>query len=185
MTGRQDSEYGRDLRVQWPGEGGWSGENCLAYLPDGYGSGRVVMVAGGGCTVRGLHSPDATLIDPGDMYGRRPQIFSTVDEAIAAVIGEPWVSVLTVEEIVTLLDAGMPVGVGVECRVLIRQHPDGAWQVSAWVVWQGGFGVLHTWPADVTGLGQAGVWAVEHQALDDSGYPIRDHDALLVHVGNL
>ena len=184
MTGPHGSAYGRDLRVQWPGDG-WQAD-VLAYLPDWTDSGndRAVKVAGGGCTVRGWTNPDATLLDPADTYRTRPAVFSTVDEAIAAVLGEPWVSVLTVEEIAAATAAGMPPGRQIDCRVFLRRHLETGtpWQAVAWVVWSGGFAELHTWPWTYAGLGAAGQWAVEHYALRESGHPFRSADELLVHA---
>lgn len=181
MTGPHESAYGRDLRVVWPGED-WA-EGCLAYLPDPHDniSDRGVMVAGGGCVVRGWTDPDATLLDPADMYRQKPQIFSTVDEAIAAVIGEPYVSVLTVEEIAAARAAGMPVPAMVECRVFFRRDLETGQpkEVVAWVVWQGGWHELHTWPWNRDGVLAAGQWGLEHAALRSDGYPVRTADELL------
>ena len=94
---------------------------------------------------------------------------------------------LTIDERATAEAAGMPADAMVECRVFLRRdlETDAPKEAVAWVVWQGGFAELRTWPWDRDGLAAAGVWAVEHRAVDHAGYPYRDRDQLLVHVGSI
>lgn len=92
---------------------------------------------------------------------------------------------LNFSERAAALAAGMPEAATIECRVFLRRDlATGApKEAVAWAVWQGGFAELHTWPWDHAGLLAAGAWAVEHRAVDHAGYPFRDRDQLLVHVG--
>lgn len=181
-----DSAYARDFRIQFAREG-WP-EGHLASIPDTVDTGNdrvVALTEAGRVLVVGATNPAATLTDPGDRYNQRPWAFATLDEAIAAVVGEPMQSELTVEELAAARALGMPVGYGIECRVLLRRHldTDAPLDAVAWVVWQGGFVELHSWPWDAEGLAAAGVWAVEHNAVGRDGYPIRDPNELLVHIG--
>lgn len=83
--------------------------------------------------------------------------------------------------------AGMPADAMTECRVFLRRDllTNAPKEAVAWVVWQGGFVELHTWPWDLEGLAAAGVWAVEHRAVDNAGYPFSNRDQLLVHVDSV
>lgn len=94
---------------------------------------------------------------------------------------------LTMSERATAEAAGMPANAMTECRVFLRRdlNTDAPKEAVGWVVWHGGFAELHTWPWDASGLAAAGVWAIDHRAVDHAGYPIRHRDQLLVHVGSL
>lgn len=185
MTGPHTSMYGRDVRVQWPRDG-WH-PNWLAYLPDpsDRNNDRVVEIAGGAFVVRGATNGYATLMDPSDKYQQKILIFSSVDEAIFAVIGEPLVSALSVEELAAAFDAGLPPGQQIECQLVLHQdaHSRQTQEATARIVWQGGSMELRSWPATHVGLAEAGAWAVGHAAFDTAGYRIENPNIYL-HAAN-
>ena len=91
---------------------------------------------------------------------------------------------LTISERAKAEAAGMPVSAQYECPVFLRRdlNTDRPKEAVAWVVWRGGFCELHTWPWDRDGLAAAGLWAMEHHAVDRAGFPFRSADQLLGHV---
>jgi hypothetical protein len=89
MSYREESAYGRDPRVMWPGFGSPSDVFAALYNPEDEDSTRIIMPSGEGMmtvVVRGNFTTDADVTDPDS--GRLWQ-FGSIDEALAAVIGEP------------------------------------------------------------------------------------------------
>lgn len=55
--------------------------------------------------------------------------------------------------------------------------------VVGWEIWTGGWREVRRWAWDVSGLAQAGIWAVEHRAVNrHGGYAPRTPDELLSHA---
>jgi hypothetical protein len=87
--GPEWSAYCWDTRVAWDKLPG----GVLAALIDPIdtdANSRLVMGEPGAFVVKGAVNESASLRDGGDRYNERLAMFQTVDEAIAAVIGDPW-----------------------------------------------------------------------------------------------
>lgn len=86
------SAYKNDPRVRWPGADWPPHIQAMIPDPDGDCTRLVQSDESGRFVVVGATLDDATLTDPGDRYNRRLQVFTSVDEAISAIIGEPQVA---------------------------------------------------------------------------------------------
>jgi hypothetical protein len=89
MSGPEWSAYRWDTRVTWKTSGSPADVQASIIDPvDFDDNSRLVCLRSGQIVVVGALNESASLRDEGDRYNQRLQVFATVDEAIAAVIGE-------------------------------------------------------------------------------------------------
>lgn len=88
MTAPSGTAYVFDTRVIWAGLGSPPGLAASIIDPVNEDNSRLIMIRGDHFVVCGAFTEDASLYDEGDRYNQRLAAFGTVDEAIAAIIGE-------------------------------------------------------------------------------------------------